>query len=429
MFRRDERAQAIQVAAIVLFGVVVVTFSLYQANVVPADAAMTEYEHSQRVQTQLLGLRTSIHATAETGNSYPVSVPLGTSYRARLVAVNPPAPSGRLASHPEPNVTLSNLTTSDGEAPLVGGIEYRTRSVSYRPEYNAYGSAPVTRYGATVLYDTFDDGATIARSNQTLLSGDTISLPLLRGRLNTTGAGTATLDPNPLSTPASTVPVTGDGTGPVTVTVPTAMPNASWQPLLTGELQANGGNLRGYDCTDPETGQPRSDTEPCGLLTLELDPDVEYALAVAVVGVGSTDEVVGREAYVVATAGNDTVVPEGGRQRVVVQVRDRFNNPVSGITVSAATDNESANDTITAEAVTMEDGRATLVYAPPENVSNDITVETEVWFDGERPNGDFSSPKNLKLVFEVVDTDGGGGDGGGPPGLPAIAVEWSRLRA
>ncbi|PSQ20173.1 hypothetical protein BRD01_15000 [Halobacteriales archaeon QS_8_65_32] len=70
--RDDERAQTVQVGAILLLGTLVVALSVYQMTSVPGQNAETEFTHNQGVHEQLQEVRTAILETAAEGTGrYP----------------------------------------------------------------------------------------------------------------------------------------------------------------------------------------------------------------------------------------------------------------------------------------------------------------------------------------------------------------------
>jgi len=61
----DERGVAPLIGFILLFAIGVVAFSGYQAVQVPQQNAATEFQHSQDVQNDLIGVRSSISTAGQ----------------------------------------------------------------------------------------------------------------------------------------------------------------------------------------------------------------------------------------------------------------------------------------------------------------------------------------------------------------------------
>ncbi|WP_101294706.1 Ig-like domain-containing protein [Halegenticoccus soli] len=355
-FRDDERAVTVQIGAVLLFGILIVSMSLYQATAVPAENREVEFDHSQRVQEDMLEVRNAVLRSASSGTTQPASVSLGTRYPNRLLFVNPPPATGRISTTgaATDGVVVENARALDPEtrdywtgAPR----SYETTGLGYRPGYNEYDGAPVTAYEHSVLYDRFGEGTTIARTDQRLVEGRRISLVTLDGALSDARAGATEIDFRPASPAARTVAVTDDG-DPVTITVATRLPEDAWRELLDPELETEGGYVRGIDYA---AGSPYN------RLTLTLVPNETYRLRLARVGVGR-GVAPAEPRYLALVDRQDGPVAPGSTHRVTVEARDRFNNPVSGVRVTA---DATAGDYANASAVTGADGRATFEYTAP----------------------------------------------------------------
>jgi hypothetical protein len=105
----------------------------------------------------------------------------------------------------------------------------------------------------------------------------------------------------PTSAPTRTVSVTA-GDDPITVSVPTAIPEDTWTELLAPEYDGNNVTTNDryvddYDCANPAP-------EPCGRLTVTLEANATYDLRLGEVGIAAdaTDE---RAVYLTAVDGDD----------------------------------------------------------------------------------------------------------------------------
>lgn len=427
----DDRAQVLQIGAILVLGIAVLVFVTYQAVVVPQQNAAVEFQHAQTVTEALNHTRDGVIETARTGAAQPSTLPLGTGYPPRFLAVNPPQAPGRLETLPQGNVTVENTVLVSGVTvtDVFGdGREYRTRAVEYRPTYNVYADGPVVRYGASVLYQRYGEGpdaAYVVISDQRLVDGSNIYLTTLHGRLNASSPDDVTVEPRPLSAPATSVTVRSTAPDNLTIRVPTQLPEHHWAELLATET-GPGGNVTA-DCTGTTDATPELDSDAtaiCDELVLVFDAGT-YRLHAAAVGVGTTDSQVDAANYTVAVAGNQSYVTEESRQQLTVEVRDRYNNPVSGVTVNATV--ASGSGSITVDGVlTDEDGRATVVYEAPAVGTNEdnTTEEIEVAFGGTLgeqgvPPSRYGHPKDVKFEVYVQDVDSGGS---GPPGFSSVGT-------
>ena len=139
-FRDDERAQTVQVGAILLLGTLVVALSVYQVTSVPGQNRNVEFDHNQEVQSQLQGVRNAILETAATGEGHSASMSLGTQYSNRVFAVNPAPPSETIKTTDLGTVTIENAVVAgdpetrdfwDGE-----DRNYPSTALTYEPNYN-----------------------------------------------------------------------------------------------------------------------------------------------------------------------------------------------------------------------------------------------------------------------------------------------------
>jgi hypothetical protein len=404
--RTDDRGVTVQIGTVLLFAVLIILMSTYQATVVPQQNEQVEFNHNQQVQGQLQDLRDELRRTAVTGSGGSTSVALGTRYPVRAVFVNPAPPSGTLRTTPPANVTLRNATAIGETGDYWDGSarNFSTRGLTYDPIYHVYQKPPTTVYDNGVLYNRFD-GANRTLAGQRLVRGNRISLVALNGSFSESASGSATVDFEAVSPATRTVTVRNE-TSNLSVIVPTTRPASEWEELLAEELNRSKGDDRYVLAV--ENG-PRKNT-----VRVVLEPGT-YELELAKVGVGS--DVTGVEPhYVTDVRGDNSSVAENSTQTLVVEVRDRYNNPVSGITVYANASLENASVTPTT-ATTDDDGRASLTYTAPKDVngvaatSDTINVSYEV-NPATTSQFDPTARQNLSLNLSVRNADRSGiGDG------------------
>jgi hypothetical protein len=317
-FGGDERGVTVQIGAILLFGILVLALATYQAVAVPAQNGEVEFNHNQRVQSDMLELRSAVLdvGTGERFQSTPVE--LGTTYPSRVLLINPPPPSGRLSTGPERTAAFRNLTATENETADYlntsenGAYNLTTRDIEYRPGYNVYGGAPTTTVQAGTTVNEFPEGGPTAISGQTLVRGNDLFLVALAGSLSRAQSGTVTVEPRTLSAATRSTTVRNTTAGNLTLVVPTALSAERWEDLLGDEYDP------GFDSTRSHVYDV-SDVPGRDAVALSLDGGVTYRLRTALVGVGRGGTVP-EPAYL-------TVVD--GEGDVTVEVRDRYNNPVA----------------------------------------------------------------------------------------------------
>lgn len=352
MHRGDgDRGVIVQVAALVVLGFVVISLSLYQAQTVPQQNERVEADHDELVERQLEDAATDFARTSRTGETHPATIDLGTRYAARVVFTNPPPPTGSLRTErftgaTGSNVSVRNVRATDAETADYWNRthEFRTRALVYAPGYNEYRNAPNRTIEHGLLYGSFESGRSLVTARQSLVQGDRISLFALNGSVRAAGAGTRTLTFRPTSVDESTVRVRPDG-GNVTVVVPTRLNGTVWSRLLAPQRVRNGGNVSGVDVTN-------------GRLRVEF-VNGTYRLQLAKVGVGSG---VVREsaAYVTDVEAPPAVLAAGEAAGFAVEVRDRFDNPVSGVRVTV--DRPAVGTVLDRTKTTGADGVASFTY-------------------------------------------------------------------
>lgn len=390
-----------QVGAVVLVGVAIVALSVYQVTSVPQQNRQVEVAHDEQVREQLVGLRQAILETAATGDPHSALVTLGTDYPGRLVAVNPAPATGTLrttAPGPTGRVSITNATALGPETgDYWNGSErtFETRGVAYLPDYNEFENAPATAYGHSLLYalygtDPFGTGGQVrggeALSNQTVIDGKRITIVTVDGAFSRTGTGNVSVEARPVSVSNTTVPLTNATGERVELTLSTGATNETWRRVLASERTTEGGSVESFSCS------ASADDEPCGTLTITLEPtgpDDPYVLRMAEIGVGSgANEPPAR--YLTNVTDRQVRVPENASRQLVLEVRDRYNNPVTNESVNLTIVDRSVLERLgtasgtnvdvgelraegergsTIETTTNENGRAVVRYLAPGNVN------------------------------------------------------------
>jgi len=424
--RIDERGQAIQIGAVLLFGVLVIAFAGYQAFVVPDQNKQVEFNHNKQVQQQLQDLRNGIASIPGGGSGRSVTVQLGTQYPSRVVALNPGPPTGSLrttgTTNPAVNLSVLNATADGETGDFWDGNphNYSSGSLAYAPNYNEYEGAPRTVYENTVLFNTAG-GRNLTLTDQRLIDDRTISLVSLNGSLSVTRSSSVAVDLQAVSSSTRTVPVTNASAGSnVTVTVPTRLNESDWRQLLDSEFVENGGYV--YDFRIEPIPDSQFDR-----LEIRLESGVQYDLRLTRVGVGTSVDSP-TSSYLTTVSGDGATVTEDGTRRLVVEVRDRFNNPVSGQQVEAAVAGGSSGSINGGPQTTNDDGQVTFVYDAPRDISGTETVTSDINVssigDPSATTFDPTTAGNVSASVTVENTDGSGlgGTGGIDAGTGGVST-------
>jgi flagellin-like protein len=391
--RWDDRAVSEILGAILLFALVVLLIALIQLNAVPAANQQVEFEHNQRVQGDLQEFQEVFFRSATTDTDGTVAIEAGTGYPSRFFLFNPPSPTGTVSVGEEGTVSI---TGAEGTGDLndyldKGPIEFRTKFLTYSPNYNEYRNPPTTVYENGVLYNEFANDQRVVSEQRSFINGRTISLVALQGQYATGTSGSLSLSTTPISAPAQEVTVSA-GSDPITISIPTKLSKEEWMSILEDELDDNGGYIK-TPIDDPDTDD--------GYLTIDLVENENYNLRLAAVGVGTQFDTETEKEYIVDISGNGETVPEGGSQRLVAQVRDKYNNPVSGVAVAAEADTGTVSF-VDGSSQTDNNGQVQLNYQPDSGTTTSSSRDVTVWFttDGTNPS-DVTDPSILDPVQRV----------------------------
>jgi hypothetical protein len=208
-------------------------------------------------------IRNELHSTYTTGQNGYAEIELGTRFPARLLALNPPAPSGSFRTdQPRPVVVETQGGTDITDEVLPGNID-DSRTITYSPTYSEYDSAGVIRYENSVAYHDFGDGF-VQLTGQQLIQGRTIQIVPIPTQFDESGSQTAAIEPQAGLTDTTR-------REDIVVTLPTKLSESQWEDILSDELDP--GNI-----TVTEGSQGRN-------LTLTLDN--EWQIDAGPVGLGS----------------------------------------------------------------------------------------------------------------------------------------------
>lgn len=399
--RTDDRAVSEVFGAILVFGLVILVLGIVQATAVPVWNENVEFNHNQQIQSELQQLDSDILTVLSTGSSRSVPISLGVRYPTRTIFLNPPPVTGNLRTMAtvggEPAVvTLTNVTAQNSETAdyLSGDIgPFQSRSTEYQPSYNQYQNAPTTVNEHTVLYNRFVND-TIMLDDGALVDGRRILVPVIAGNVSRSGSDTSTVTVKPMSTSTNAVGITNTASNRITLTLTTRLSEETWETeILAAEYDPNGNNSSRYvqNVTCLEHNQPML---PCnGDLKITFEQGATYELRMAKVSLGGgTGESVAR--YLTTIDGDGSSISEDGSAKLVVEVRDSYNNPVSGELVNFSSISGTASGTVSPSAKTTDSsGRAEFNYEPSTDGQATITFNIS-----KNPD----APEKAAFTVEVV---------------------------
>ena len=257
-FRGDQRAVSEVVGAILLLGILILALTSYQAAVVPNQNAQTEFQHNLQVEDEMVDLRNAILEARSSGTQTFAAITLGTQYRDRIVAINPPPATGTLQTVQQENISVNETGGQERPDPInLDDRPLENQFIEYTPRYAEYQSAGTIRYENTVTYHQYPT-ANVTLTSQRLLQDDRVTLAPIEGTVDEGGVRRITVDPIPgvLQTTEVEDPE---------ITLPTELSEADWNRILDDELSGD-----------------ESLSVDDGLLTLTLDGT--YRIAYSPVG-------------------------------------------------------------------------------------------------------------------------------------------------
>lgn len=415
--RLPDRGVSEVIGFILIFGVLILGLTIVQLYGVPATNERLEFEHSQRALTDVAEVGDLFTQVATTGTAGSATVEAGMQYPSRLFLFNPSPVSGAVRTTGSGTVLLDNATGNGDVGDYWDGTAhaFETRSLSYRPSYTLYDHAPTRVIEHGLVYDRFENGAFLPRNRLPLVENRTVRLTTLAGSLDRATAGSIVIDVSPISVPTNSIAISDDGTGPVTVTLPSALSAEELRSVLEDELVANGGHVRAV-----RTGGTT------GTVTIELETGITYDLTMARLGIDERGPAAAAH-YVVPVGWSGGTIPEGSNATLVAEVRDRFNNPVSGVSVSAATTRtesvHSAPSAVTASATSDFVGRVHLSYEAPATIDGVthlsdrivLTIGSPAWVDADP--FDPRTLENASVGLRLYNQDRSGVPGANDPGV------------
>lgn len=213
-FVDDKRGVSAVIGFILIFGILVLALTTYQAAIVPQQNAQTEFEHFEDNRDELIEFRDAVSTAGQSNVSQFPNIKLGTNYQTRLFTINPPPPSGTIQTSETYNITISD---SNGE----NTKNISTRFVEYRPGYNEI-SVGSTWYEHSVLYldEREQSGQNIIRDQNIVSSSGTITITALQNPFQETRTGRVTLELYPQEQIADDDFPDGDN---LKVTIPTRL--------------------------------------------------------------------------------------------------------------------------------------------------------------------------------------------------------------
>ena len=232
----DDRAQSIQIGAVLLFGIFIISFSSYQAFVIPNQNKDVEFSHFSETQTEIEDFRNGVISVGQDGKTVPVSVQLGTTYPSRMVAAQPQQSSGslRIQTIGDDSNTFELQDLDDASitmADICGLSTVTTAAATYEPDYNYIETVGNITYENTLTYTNGEFEGRAFQTEQQIVEGKTIHLYPLVGESDRGGAGTMSLTLQGNKTGSKSV----SDSDSFSLIVPTRLSASEWEQKINSD--------------------------------------------------------------------------------------------------------------------------------------------------------------------------------------------------
>lgn len=218
-FYNDNRAVSAVIGFILIFGMLMLALTAYQAQIVPQQNAQTEFRHFEEVTDDMIEIRSGALSAGQSDRPQYPTITMGTNYRSRLLTINAPPAGGTLqTSQPYP-IKINGDKIVD------------TRFLEYEPGYNEFEGESI-HYENSVLYTNSSDRPRIIES-QSLVAGDgRLRITALQNKLEETGTGQLEIELYPTET--SDIDF-DEMEGEINITIPTRLDD-HWNDTLSRDL-------------------------------------------------------------------------------------------------------------------------------------------------------------------------------------------------
>ena len=221
-FGSDTRGVAPVIGFILLFGILILGLTTYQAQIVPQENAATEFQHFEEVRDEMIETRNSVSTAGQADVSQFQDLKLGTRYQTRVFTVNPPPPSGTLQTSDAYNITITDETDTT--------TNVSTKFITYRPDYFEIDVGSLWYEHSVVYLDERETGGVAIIEDQNLLTEDgTVRLTALQGTISESKTGRETIELYPADSDAELSGLTGN----LTIELPTRLNGSEyWNEAL-----------------------------------------------------------------------------------------------------------------------------------------------------------------------------------------------------
>lgn len=241
----DDRAVSEVLGAMLVFGILIVALGGYQAFIVPQQNAEIEFDHNERVSEDMQDLRNAMVQATSDNEPRSTSIELRPQYPNRAFSINPGPPAGTIQTDATGEIEIDGITgfTASNVCDRDGKV-VKTRSVTYKPNYNAYPNGqPITIDSSMVYRDSGSE--TLIDTSQVLIQGTQIRFTPVEGDLSKSGKRSISVTVIPGNSGGRVVGE--DAESNFNITIPTKLSAATWKNEIDSAHLADVHDVPGDD--------------------------------------------------------------------------------------------------------------------------------------------------------------------------------------
>ncbi len=381
-FVDDERAVSPVVGFVLMFALIMIVFTIYNADVVPAQNQDVEYEHTQTIEGQMEQLSAAFLSADENGSTKSVALQLGVQYPTRVFGINPGTPVGTLNTSEMHEVRF----TGDTET-----AEFNTSFVKYTPNYNLMQQETQYSIEHGLLVKDYDGSDnTRLKGTGALFSSDdeTVNLRLISSNLQESRMSTVVtaenVDTHKITTTSSDA----------TLSLPTTLEKEEWNRTITGSEQVTDWNYS-------------SSSSGVNRVNIELKNGTPINVNRVTAGNPPPEGEIGIPPYIQNVTKTSINASLNSTTNLTVETMDIFGSHYDDVEINASTNGDRDGDlTPTSTTSGGQSGEATFAYeSAPSDAGDTVEVTASL------PN---RTGENTSVTFELnYPADNGSEPGGG----------------
>lgn len=380
---RANRAQAQMIGVVLMIAVVGLLYGSIQATYIPTQEQRAEFQHSQQVTADLETVQASMLTASASGQFQSNIIRMGTQYNRIPGFLYSPSPSGSLQTSETLRVQVANAQAVEPETQdYIDGsrLSFTTKPLVYSPNYNQYDAPDFVLAHGNLIADYENDREVASRVSP--IRGRSIDLSTQTHDMNFGTGSALQLNTYPLSASDTTVPVESSG-GHIQIALETKLSIDEWRVTLGNQIDSDTSAGDSSDGDGKYIAEIEMDTstDP-NTLIIHMEGDTTYSMGLSRLGLRTGEEATFGDPldpdphYLATRSPTDPVVAEATTTEIVVQVRDRYNNPMSNVPVEI---NPSVG-TVRGDnrVLTDAEGEVTFQYRAPQILSatSDVSFQT-----------------------------------------------------